>query len=86
MKISDVLNRLAKQHEAGLVVIGKQEAIALRNELRHYYNHHVDLNDITAGDMHYRGLRIIVGHNSSCVILCKELYSETDPSVHHARI
>ena len=55
MKISDVLNRLAKQHEAGLVVIGKQEAIALRNKLRDYFNHHVILNDISPGDMHYHG-------------------------------
>lgn len=76
MKITDVLNRLAKQSEATLVIIGKQEAIALRNELCDYYNQHAELNDITSGNMHYRGLRIIVGHNTSCVILCKPVYED----------
>lgn len=85
MKITDVLNRLARAKQPNiLVIIGKQEALALRDELHTSYNQHIDLNTITAGNMEYRGLRIVVGHQASCTIVCQYIENIGDNKVFNA--
>jgi len=82
MKITDVLNRLAKAKQPNiLVVLGKKEALALRDELR-AYNQYLDLNTITAGDLEWKGLRIVVGHQPSCTIVCQLIHESKDEDTH----